>query len=178
MGARGWQEAETFQAVAAHAAEVKTLGYVEDEDLRALYRQATVFAFPTLGEGFGLPVLEALTAGTPVLASDLPVLREVAGDAAWYADPPRRQRTEIGPRDPAREPRGAHAAHGTGQTAGRQVLLGPHRSRDAQPPGGRRAVIHTLRRHTGSQASAVSGNGRRLFGVRAATIDVPGATDS
>ncbi len=86
-GARGWNEAETFAAVHAHAGLVRTLGYVEDADLRALYRRAAAFAFPSLGEGFGLPVLEAMTAGTPVLASDLPVLREVGGDAALYADP-------------------------------------------------------------------------------------------
>lgn len=86
-GARGWDEAETFAAVRAHADKVRTLGYVTDEDLRSLFRRATAFAFPSLGEGFGLPVLEAMTAGVPVLASDLPVLREVGGDAALYADP-------------------------------------------------------------------------------------------
>jgi glycosyltransferase involved in cell wall biosynthesis len=86
-GATGWQEAETFAAVAAHAEQVRTLGYVEEKDLRALYRQAATFAFPSLGEGFGLPVLEAMVAGTAVLTSELPVLREVAGDAARYVDP-------------------------------------------------------------------------------------------
>ena len=86
-GARGWQEAETFEAVSAHADLVRTLGYVEEDDLRALYRQAAVFAFPSLGEGFGLPVLEAMVAGTAVLTSERAVLREVAGEAARYANP-------------------------------------------------------------------------------------------
>ena len=86
-GARGWHEDETFAAVRRHAALVRTLGYVQDEDLRALYRRATVFAFPSLGEGFGLPVLEAMAAGTAVLTSNRSSLPEVGGTAARYADP-------------------------------------------------------------------------------------------
>ncbi|HWT24412.1 MAG TPA: glycosyltransferase family 1 protein, partial [Solirubrobacteraceae bacterium] len=86
-GARGWQEDETFAAVRRHADRVRTLGYVEESDLRALYRRAEVFAFPSLGEGFGLPVLEAMAAGTAVLTSDRSSLPEVGGDAARYADP-------------------------------------------------------------------------------------------
>ena len=64
-------------------------GYVADAELAALYRDAALLAFPTHYEGFGLPVLEAFAAGTPVVASDLPVLREVGGDAALYAPPDR-----------------------------------------------------------------------------------------
>jgi len=60
---------------------------VEAEELAALYRRATLVAFPTLYEGFGLPALEALASGVPLVASDLPVLREVAADAALYAPP-------------------------------------------------------------------------------------------
>jgi alpha-1,3-rhamnosyl/mannosyltransferase len=86
-GATGWATDETFAAVRRHERLVRTLGRVSDEDLRALYRRAAVFAFPSLGEGFGLPVLEAMAAGTPVVASDIPVLREVGGDAVRYADP-------------------------------------------------------------------------------------------
>jgi glycosyltransferase involved in cell wall biosynthesis len=86
-GARGWQEDETFAALRRHAGLVRTLGYVEEAELRALYRGATVFAYPSLGEGFGLPVLEAMTAGVPVLTSDRSSLPEVAGDAARYVDP-------------------------------------------------------------------------------------------
>jgi alpha-1,3-rhamnosyl/mannosyltransferase len=86
-GARGWQEEETFAAVRSHAHLVRTLGYVEDDELRALYRRAAAFAFPSLGEGFGLPVLEAMAAGTAVLTSDRSSLPEVGGDAARYVDP-------------------------------------------------------------------------------------------
>ncbi len=62
-------------------------GYVPDQDLPALYRGAALFAYPSLYEGFGLPVLEAMTAGTAVLTSNTSSLPEVAGDAAVYCDP-------------------------------------------------------------------------------------------
>lgn len=63
------------------------LGYVEDAALPALYAGATAFLFPTLYEGFGLPVLEAMAMGTPVLTSDISALPEVAGDAALLVAP-------------------------------------------------------------------------------------------
>ena len=63
------------------------LGFVSDDDLAALFRHALCFAFPSLTEGFGLPVLESMALGCPVIASDIPALREVAGDSALYADP-------------------------------------------------------------------------------------------
>ena len=58
------------------------LGYVSREELAALYRAAECLVFPSRFEGFGLPVLEAMASGTPVVASDDPAIREVAGDAA------------------------------------------------------------------------------------------------
>ena len=63
---------------------VVRLGSVEDSMLAGLYRGALALCFPSVVEGFGLPVLEALGAGVPVIASDLPVLREVGGDAALF----------------------------------------------------------------------------------------------
>lgn len=63
------------------------LGYVEDSDLPALYSGAEVFVFPSLYEGFGLPVLEALACGTPVLSSNNSSIPEVAEDAALLVDP-------------------------------------------------------------------------------------------
>jgi glycosyltransferase involved in cell wall biosynthesis len=61
------------------------LGTVQDSVLAGLYRDALLLCMPSLAEGFGLPVLEAMSFGTPVLASDLPALREVAGEAAVFA---------------------------------------------------------------------------------------------
>ena len=86
-GAPGWETAETFVHVARHARMVKTLGYVPDEDLPALYRGAEVFCYPSLYEGFGIPVLEAMCCGTAVLTSGRSSMPEVAGDAARYVDP-------------------------------------------------------------------------------------------
>jgi glycosyltransferase involved in cell wall biosynthesis len=63
---------------------VRRLPFVPEEQLGALYAAAGLLAYPSLVEGFGLPMLEAMVAGTPVLAADVPVLREVGGDAAAY----------------------------------------------------------------------------------------------
>lgn len=62
-------------------------GYVTDQALAELYQRAAVFAFPSLDEGFGMPVLEAMAAGVPVLTSNRSALPEVAGDAALLVDP-------------------------------------------------------------------------------------------
>ena len=69
------------------SADVDLLGWVSAEELAALYDGASAYAFPTLFEGFGLPVLEAMARGCPVLGSDIPVLREVGGDDMAYFDP-------------------------------------------------------------------------------------------
>jgi alpha-1,3-rhamnosyl/mannosyltransferase len=66
-------------------ADVDILGHVADEALPGLYQGADLLAFPSLYEGFGLPVLEAMASGTPVLAADTPAVREVAAGAARYA---------------------------------------------------------------------------------------------
>jgi glycosyltransferase involved in cell wall biosynthesis len=66
------------------ASDVRVLGMVNEKLLAGLYRSATLFAFPTRIEGFGLPLLEAMTLGVPALVSDLPVLREIAGETAWF----------------------------------------------------------------------------------------------
>ena len=64
---------------------IAVLPYLSRDVLAAIYRQAVLVLQPSDGEGFGLPVIEAMACGTPVVASDLPVLREVGGDAASYA---------------------------------------------------------------------------------------------
>ena len=67
--------------------DVRHVGYVRQEDLPALYSGALLFLFPSLYEGFGMPVLEAMACGTPVLTSDVTSLPEVVGDAAVQVDP-------------------------------------------------------------------------------------------
>ncbi|HEX4806970.1 MAG TPA: glycosyltransferase family 1 protein, partial [Conexibacter sp.] len=69
------------------ARRVRFVDYVPDEELEALWELADCAAFPTLGEGFGLPVVEAMDRGVPVACSDIPVLREVGGDVPAYFDP-------------------------------------------------------------------------------------------
>ncbi len=68
-------------------ANVKWLGRVSDQELTELYRNASCFIYPSLYEGFGIPPLEAMAMGCPVIVSDIPVLHEVCGDAALYTDP-------------------------------------------------------------------------------------------
>jgi glycosyltransferase involved in cell wall biosynthesis len=62
-------------------------GYVSDRILETLYRKARVFAFPSIHEGFGIPPLEAMARGVPVMACDRSAMPEILGDAAVYADP-------------------------------------------------------------------------------------------
>ena len=66
---------------------VKFLGFVPDHDLGALFKHSTAFVFPSLSEGFGLPGMEAIQAGTLVLASDIPVFKEVYKDSVSYFNP-------------------------------------------------------------------------------------------
>jgi glycosyltransferase involved in cell wall biosynthesis len=66
---------------------VNALGYVGDDELPALYRGAAAFVYPSLFEGFGIPVVEAMACGTPVVASSHPSLDEASGDAAVRVDP-------------------------------------------------------------------------------------------
>lgn len=85
-GGRGWLYDDVIEEASKHVS-VRLLGFVEDSDLLALYRRAALFAFPSLYEGFGLPVLEAMACGTPVVCSNTSSLPEIAGDAALLVDP-------------------------------------------------------------------------------------------
>ncbi len=84
VGARGWLNAELEQVLPALEArgEVRRLGYVAEDELPLIYAGAHAFAFPSLYEGFGLPVLEAMASGIPVLTSNVSSLPEVARDDA------------------------------------------------------------------------------------------------
>ncbi|OGE81748.1 MAG: hypothetical protein A2826_02985 [Candidatus Doudnabacteria bacterium RIFCSPHIGHO2_01_FULL_43_23] len=88
-GSLGWLYDTIFDEVKNRGLGENVLlpGYVDAEDLPTLYRNATIFIYPSLYEGFGLPVLEALTSGTPVITSDSSSMPEIAGDAALFVDP-------------------------------------------------------------------------------------------
>jgi glycosyltransferase involved in cell wall biosynthesis len=88
-GARGWGMDAFDQAVAAaiHADRIRLLGYVAEDDMPAVLRGASAVAYPSLEEGFGLPVLEALACGAPVVTTSGTVMEEVAGGAALLAPP-------------------------------------------------------------------------------------------
>ncbi len=88
-GPTGWHMQDFMSRVAAcgMADRVRYLGYVPSADLPALFSCAELFVFPSLYEGFGLPLVEAMACGTPVLTSNLPTIAEVCGDAAWLVDP-------------------------------------------------------------------------------------------
>ena len=86
VGGRGWHDSEIV-SLARKTEGVEWRGYVSEEEYRDLLSRATVFAYPSLYEGFGMPVLDALQRGIPVLTSDRGSLREISADAALICDP-------------------------------------------------------------------------------------------
>jgi glycosyltransferase involved in cell wall biosynthesis len=82
----GWQKDQLLAAIKASPASVRLLGKIPEADLAALISAASVLAYVPVAEGFGLPVLEAMACGTPVVASTAPAIQEVAGDAAILVD--------------------------------------------------------------------------------------------
>ncbi len=88
-GARGWLEEPIFRAVRSFGLQEAVCfpGFIEDDDLPDLYRGAELFVFPSLYEGFGLPPLEAMACGVPVVTSNTSSMPEVAGGAAMLVDP-------------------------------------------------------------------------------------------
>lgn len=89
VGGDGWDTDEIFREIGRLdiADRVHTIGYVSDEQLRALYGAASAYVHPSLFEGFGLTILEAMASGCPVVSSNVYSLPEVAGDAAILVDP-------------------------------------------------------------------------------------------
>jgi alpha-1,3-rhamnosyl/mannosyltransferase len=89
VGMRGWLAAglEGQLAPLVHSGEVRVLGYVDDVALAALYASTRMLIYPSLYEGFGLPPLEAMASGTPVIVSNASSLPEVVGDAGIQVDP-------------------------------------------------------------------------------------------
>jgi glycosyltransferase involved in cell wall biosynthesis len=87
VGPQGWQTGATLAALESLGERCLALGHVSDAVLAELYRRCGVFCYPSLSEGFGLPVLEAMALGAPVVTSDISSLPEVGGDAVEYVDP-------------------------------------------------------------------------------------------
>jgi glycosyltransferase involved in cell wall biosynthesis len=88
-GIDGWGSAEVERAIgaSAHSGRVRRLGYVDDQAVPALLRSARVVAYPSYEEGFGLPALEALACGSPLVTTSSTAMAEVAGAAAWTVPP-------------------------------------------------------------------------------------------
>ena len=140
-GPRGWNE-DIDPLVAALGDRVHAVGFVAPDELRALYAGAEVFCFPSLAEGFGLPVLEAMAQATPVVTSAGTATAEVAGDAGILVDP----------RDPdalaealdalLADPDGRARRGEAGRRAGCGALrLGPHRGGARRRLRGRRGPV-------------------------------------
>lgn len=87
-GGLGWLSNPLFAAIEKSPVRDRILltGYLQDDDLQALYASCRAFVYPSLYEGFGLPVLEAMACGAPVIASRIPALKETTGDAALLFD--------------------------------------------------------------------------------------------
>jgi glycosyltransferase involved in cell wall biosynthesis len=86
-GASGWAGEKTLARLAARPAGVRYLGYVPENELPGLVAGATAFIYPSLYEGFGFPVAQAMAAGVPVITSNTSCLPEVAGRGALLVDP-------------------------------------------------------------------------------------------
>ena len=88
-GYANWEQSEAYNAVKIAGAidRVKFFSFISMEELVELYRNATLFVYPSLYEGFGIPLLEAFSSGCPVIASNVTSIPEVGGDAAIYVDP-------------------------------------------------------------------------------------------
>lgn len=88
VGYKGWRSEKEHELMhnAANEGWLVYLSYVSDEDLFCLYSSCSVFCLPSLYEGFGLPVLEAMSSGVPVVCSKVPALQEVGGNAPVFAD--------------------------------------------------------------------------------------------
>lgn len=86
-GGTGWnfEETEALLEQGGESGVIRRIGYIDQEDLASFYRLASLFVMPSLYEGFGMPVLEAISSNCPIVCADIPVLREAGGTIARYA---------------------------------------------------------------------------------------------
>ena len=87
VGFKGWENREIMEIIEKNKESIHYLGFITDEELAKVYNLASLFVFPSFYEGFGLPPLEAMACGTPVVSSNSSSLPEVGGDAVVYCDP-------------------------------------------------------------------------------------------
>ena len=134
--------------------DIQVLGYVSDPQLEELYQRASIFAFPSLDEGFGMPVLDAMARGVPVLTSNVSAMPEVAGDAALLVDPDRR-RLHRGWTPPACQQLGtARHTDPRRHGAGKGIYLGKIGGSNLEGlPGTARTLSSSLRRSRSSELS-------------------------
>ncbi len=86
-GFKGWENKEVMELINSNKEDIHYLGYISDIELAKTYNLASLFVYPSFYEGFGLPPLESMACGTPVICSSTTSLPEVGGDAVIYCDP-------------------------------------------------------------------------------------------
>jgi len=86
-GFKGWENNEIIELINQNRDNIEYLGFISDDELATVYNRASLFIFPSFYEGFGLPILEAMACGTPVISSNSSSMPEVGGDAIIYCNP-------------------------------------------------------------------------------------------
>jgi alpha-1,3-rhamnosyl/mannosyltransferase len=140
VASAGWHDREIRRRLdpLIGSGRIVLVGDLREEELVALYRAAEALVYPSLAEGFGLPVIEAMACGTPVVTSDRSSMREVAGDAALLVDP----------EDPKSIAAGVARAVRDTETRRRLVAMGLDRSRSYQSEQVIPRVLELYRRLT------------------------------
>ena len=118
-GASGWRN-EEIRDVLRKTRHTKVIGFVSRKLLPAVYASASLFALPSLYEGFGMPLLEAMAAGAPVLTSDVSAMPEVIGDCGFTVDPYDVDSIAAGLRRALEDPNAAATAGSRGRQRARQ----------------------------------------------------------
>lgn len=146
-GGEGWKNSSVYAAAAPLVREgsVRFLGYVADESLPWLYAAAALLVFPSVYEGFGIPVAEAMACGLPTIVSDIPVMREVAEGASIY----------VPPRNPAAWSRAILQTVEDERQLGMMREAGLARAREFRPEKSARLIM-TILEQQGDQGAPMS----------------------